>query len=73
MKEGIMHSRPETHYFWIYFVGFNAPFILIPSCKSLFNRGLGQTWLTIYATDLVYQALGESQKLAERKKVRKHL
>ncbi|PUU75025.1 Emopamil binding protein-domain-containing protein [Tuber borchii] len=30
-EEGHRHSRPEPYYFWLYFVGFNAPWIVIPS------------------------------------------
>jgi cholestenol delta-isomerase len=27
---GASHSRPEPLYFWVYFVGFNAPWIIVP-------------------------------------------
>jgi cholestenol delta-isomerase len=27
---GSSHSRPEALYFWVYFVGFNAPWFFIP-------------------------------------------
>ncbi|KAG0123499.1 Emopamil-binding protein [Tuber indicum] len=30
-EEGYRHSRPEPYYFWFYFVGFNAPWIIIPA------------------------------------------
>ncbi|KAF3770513.1 Emopamil-binding protein [Cryphonectria parasitica EP155] len=28
---GVMYSRPEFQYFWVYFVGFNAPWVLVPA------------------------------------------
>ncbi|RUS24132.1 Emopamil binding protein-domain-containing protein [Jimgerdemannia flammicorona] len=28
--EGSRHSRPESLYYWVYFVGFNSPWIVIP-------------------------------------------
>ncbi|RPB03027.1 Emopamil-binding protein [Choiromyces venosus 120613-1] len=37
LEEGYRHSRPEPYYFWLYFVGFNAPWIIIPTlliCRS---------------------------------------
>ena len=27
---GASHSRPEPLYFWVYFVGFNAPWFFVP-------------------------------------------
>lgn len=27
---GTMHSRPEVLYFWVYYVGFNAPWVVVP-------------------------------------------
>lgn len=29
---GVSHSRPESLYFWGYFVGMNAPWIIVPAC-----------------------------------------
>jgi cholestenol delta-isomerase len=29
---GVSYSRPEAYYFWFYFVGMNAPWIIIPIC-----------------------------------------
>ena len=28
---GVSYSRPEALYFWGYYVGFNAPWVLIPA------------------------------------------
>jgi len=28
---GASHSRPEALYFWVYFVGFNAPWFFVPT------------------------------------------
>jgi cholestenol delta-isomerase len=30
---GVSHSRPEPLYFWGYFVGMNAPWIIVPACE----------------------------------------
>ncbi|ROT35929.1 hypothetical protein SODALDRAFT_328313 [Sodiomyces alkalinus F11] len=27
---GTVHSRPEFLYFWVYYVGFNAPWVVVP-------------------------------------------
>ncbi|KAM0474382.1 hypothetical protein ACHAPX_007719 [Trichoderma viride] len=32
---GVSYSRPEFLYFWVYYVGFNAPWAIIPFCESL--------------------------------------
>lgn len=31
--EGVSYSRPEVLYFWVYYVGFNAPWATVPLCK----------------------------------------
>lgn len=31
--EGVVYSRPEFQYFWVYYVGFNAPWVLVPACE----------------------------------------
>jgi hypothetical protein len=28
--KGTSHSRPEFQYFWVYFVGFNLPWVVVP-------------------------------------------
>ena len=34
---GISYSRPETLYYWVYYVGMNAPWVIVPaSMYSLF-------------------------------------
>lgn len=30
---GRAHSRPEFLYFWVYYVGFNFPWVIVPACK----------------------------------------
>jgi len=30
---GVSHSRPEGLYFWGYFIGANAPWVVVPACK----------------------------------------
>lgn len=32
---GTVYSRPEFLYFWVYYVGFNAPWVLVPIGKQL--------------------------------------
>lgn len=34
--KGIVYSRPEFLYFWIYYVGFNAPWVIVPIGKQVF-------------------------------------
>lgn len=29
----VSYSRPEPIYFWLYFVGFNMPWVIVPSSK----------------------------------------
>lgn len=31
--EGVSYSRPELLYFWVYYVGFNLPWAVVPFCK----------------------------------------
>lgn len=31
---GVSYSRPEFLYFWVYYVGFNAPWAIVPFCES---------------------------------------
>ncbi|CAN8096462.1 unnamed protein product [Discula destructiva] len=28
---GVMYSRPEFQYFWVYFLGFNSPWVVVPT------------------------------------------
>lgn len=39
---GVSYSRPEFLYFWVYYVGFNAPWAVVPFCEwpSPWLRGL---------------------------------
>lgn len=32
--KGLVYSRPEFLYFWVYYVGFNAPWVFVPAGKS---------------------------------------
>jgi hypothetical protein len=32
---GVAYSRPETLYFWVYYVGFNLPWAIVPLGKNL--------------------------------------
>lgn len=33
VSKGIAHSRPEFLYFWVYYVGMNLPWVVIPAGK----------------------------------------
>lgn len=33
---GVVYSRPEVLYYWIYYVGFNAPWVIVPA--GMFER-----------------------------------
>lgn len=44
---GVGYSRPETLYYWVYFIGFNAPWVIVPSgefTSFLFGAWLMLTW-----------------------------
>lgn len=28
---GVSHSRPEFLYFWVYYIGFNGPWVVVPA------------------------------------------
>lgn len=34
---GVAYSRPEAQYFWVYYVGFNAPWVVVPAgeCQAM--------------------------------------
>lgn len=63
---GISYSRPDSYYFWGYFVLTNAFWIVIPGCKSHpytpppLTYGDGS--LLTVSTDLIYQSATESAK-----------
>jgi len=31
---GVAYSRPEFLYYWVYYIGLNSPWAIVPSCKS---------------------------------------
>lgn len=33
-SDGVSHSRPEFLYFWVYYIGLNSPWVVVPSSKS---------------------------------------
>lgn len=47
---GVSYSRPEFLYYWVYYVGFNAPWFFVPLGKSLLKapsrRPVDQVLLT---------------------------
>lgn len=36
--EGVSYSRPEFLYYWVYYVGLNAPWATVPLCESTGRR-----------------------------------
>lgn len=32
--EGVSYSRPEFLYYWVYYAGFNAPWVFVPGGRS---------------------------------------
>lgn len=32
---GVAHYRPEVLYFWVYYFGFNLPWVVVPSSECL--------------------------------------
>jgi cholestenol delta-isomerase len=49
----ISYSRPESFYFWFYFVGMNAPWIIIPACLI---------WSSLKWTGRAFRALPRLEK-----------
>ena len=44
---GVSRCRPEFLYVWVYFIGFNAPWVVIPICEyAIFWRYSKMPWLT---------------------------
>lgn len=39
LYKGIVYSRPEFLYFWVYYVGFNAPWVIVPTGKQRWKFG----------------------------------
>ncbi|KAF4781190.1 emopamil binding protein [Colletotrichum scovillei] len=33
-SNGVSHSRPEFLYFWVYYIGFNAPWVVVPANRA---------------------------------------
>jgi cholestenol delta-isomerase len=38
---GLSYSRPETLYYWGYYVGMNAPWVVVPCGESTPEEGWG--------------------------------
>jgi cholestenol delta-isomerase len=55
----IAYSRPEAYYFWVYFVGMNAFWIVIPGCLI---------WNSFKHTKRAFRALQEKEKKGKTKK-----
>jgi cholestenol delta-isomerase len=41
---GLSYSRPEAVYYWGYFVGMNAPWVVVPCGESNLGRRVGRGW-----------------------------
>lgn len=44
--EGVSYSRPEFIYFWVYYVGFNMPWAVVPFCKQASKPPLNSPYLS---------------------------
>ena len=44
--EGVSYSRPEFLYFWVYYVGFNLPWAVVPFCKHYYSAFIHAVALT---------------------------
>lgn len=52
--QGIAYSRPEFQYFWVYYVGFNSPWVFVPAGKSACEREqLSSPLVYLYSFPLV--------------------
>ncbi|CEJ93224.1 hypothetical protein VHEMI08832 [[Torrubiella] hemipterigena] len=64
---GISYSRPETLYYWVYYVGFNMPWVVVPLIL------LVQSWSSVAAgfKALKKQELEEQQELEKKQELAK--
>ncbi len=46
LYRGVSYSRPEPLYFWVYYVGFNAPWVVVPTGEQFFLGEATQIGLT---------------------------
>lgn len=69
---GVSHSRPEVLYYWVYFVGMNFPWVVVPLGKFLVSCIVGVVFLLTCAViltndvKLVYRAMTALQQLESR-------
>lgn len=70
MRRGVLHSRPEALYFWVYFVIMNSFWIVIPACKSSqYWSSTERTKYSSYRTAILYEAvMGSAQAVAAMRK-----
>lgn len=43
MYQGVAYSRPEFQYFWVYYVGFNSPWVFVPAGKYALQNNRGSS------------------------------
>ncbi|KFH43222.1 3-beta-hydroxysteroid-Delta(8),Delta(7)-isomerase-like protein [Hapsidospora chrysogenum ATCC 11550] len=46
--EGVSYSRPEFLYYWVYYAGMNAPWVIVPLCKPPTSLPLVQRYSGAY-------------------------
>ncbi|KAK5664255.1 hypothetical protein OQA88_473 [Cercophora sp. LCS_1] len=68
--KGISYSRPEFLYYWVYYVGLNAAWAVVPSCKFHSNNGKSRNQMRILTewTVLLLQSVGIIRRAFGHKK-----
>lgn len=54
---GVSHSRPEFLYFWVYYVGFNGPWVVVPTSMSTLSSSPRYMTLLIQVLVLLVQSV----------------
>ena len=62
---GNSYSRPEFLYYWVYYVGFNMPWVVVPACEllRLSHRRKNAPMLLITQAGLIYQSAQNIRKV----------
>lgn len=67
---GVSYSRPEFLYYWVYYVGFNFPWVIVPFYLLL--DSLGQIMGTFEALQNIKEVMMTLKKVEEEKQRQKN-
>ncbi len=59
LQAGISYSRPEFLYFWVYFIGFNLPWVVVP--LLLLTDSVHTISRSVAALEKIEKALGKTE------------